>query len=212
MMRKIHRVALAACLKTATQELEPRLSLVSTAWARALGSERRFTFSAPWKAGLGFVIFEPSATATDDYFTVDIAWIRDASAMAPVALGDALTIPEIAPWIKHTEVEVLARERFRLRIDALWKTSPSEYRGSFRFSTASSRYIEQLALIRGLTGKQREDRAFELLQNCMAEEKSTSDAQALSEVTPAAQLALRAITEAAIPAFRLAEELASAAK
>jgi hypothetical protein len=46
----------------------------------------------------------------------------------------------------------------------------------------------------------------------MVEEKNTSESQAMAEVTPAAVLALRAITEAAIPAFRRASEMASAAR
>lgn len=212
MMRKVHRVALAAFLKPAIQELMPGFVLATTAWARALGTERRFTFVRSWGTSFGFLIFEPSATATDDYFTVDMAWVQDAHNLAPADIGDDLTIPLVDPWRQNSSDDVLARRLFRLRLDDLWKTSPIEYRGSFRFSTASSRYIESLALIRGLAGKEREDRAFELLQNCMAEEKATSESQALSEVSPAAGLALRAVEEAAVPAFRRAEELARAAK
>lgn len=101
------------------------------------------------------------------------------------------------------------RDRFRLRIDDVWKTSPHEYRGTFRFSTASSRYIEQLALIRNLVGEEREERAFTLLQECMAEEKTASEEKALFEVTPAAELALHAAVEAAIPVFKRADEFAT---
>lgn len=186
--------------------------LAPSAWARALGSERRFTFVRSWGNSFGFLIFEPSATATDDYFTVDIAWVQDAHNLEPSDIGDDLTIPLVAPWRQISPDDVLAKPKFRLRLDDLWKTSPSEYRGSFHFSTASSRYVEGLALIRGLDGKEREDRAFELLEKCIAEEKATSDSQALSEVSRAAGLAFRAIEEAAIPAFQRAEELASAAK
>ena len=210
-MRKVHRVALAAFLKPATQALDPEFSPASTAWARAFAAERRFTFSAVWNTGRGFLIFEPSATATDDYFTLDLAWIRGATTAA-TEIGDELTIPELAPWRGHSALEVFARDRFRLRIDDLWTTSPSHYRGSFRFSTASSRYIEQLALTRSLTGKAREERAFQLLQDCMADEKNTTNAQAFSEVSTAAHVALRAVEEAALPAFRQADELARAAR
>lgn len=211
-MRKVHRVALAACLKAALQDLDPRFSPSSVAWARAFRSERRFTFFAPWPRGFGFLIVEPSATARDNYFTLDLAWIRDAQDLAPTDMGDELNIPEAAPWVHHTPSDVFSRDRWRLRIDDLWTGSTAHYRGSFDFSTTSSRYLEQLSQIHHLAGKEQEDAAFTLLQNCMTEEKSISEAQASAEVMKTLPLVLMAIVDAAIPALRRCDELASAGR
>lgn len=213
MMRKIHRVALAALLKPAAHLLTPAFALASTAWAKALATERRFTLTSDgYEGGVAFVIFEPSATSADDYFTVDIAWIRHGVVAAPADLGDDLTIPELAPWKDKSQDDVLARPWFRLRIDDLWRDSPTVYRGSFRFSTAASRYTDQLfSSPRDVSQEEREARAFRLLQTCMEEEKSLTEEGASAEVAPAFALALQAIREAALPAFLRASALVAAA-
>lgn len=209
MMRKIHRVALAALLKPAAASLAPPFALASTAWAKAFSTERRFTLTADgYPGGIAFVMFEPSATATDDYFTVDLAWVRRGAVAAPGDLGDDLMIPALAPWKDKSEDDVLARPWFRLRIDELWRSSPASYRGSFQFSTASSRYAAQLySSPRDVSQAEREARAFRLLQTCMEEEKMLTDEGAAAEVGAALALALQAIRAAALPAFARAAAL-----
>ena len=210
MMRKIHRVALAALLKPAAPLLTPAFSLASTAWAKAFAAERRFTLTSDgYAGGVAFAMLEPSGSASDDYFTVDIAWIRHGVVAGPADLGDAMTIPELAPWKDKSQDDVLSRPWFRLRVDELWRGSPEAYRGSFRFSTASSRYVEQMfATSRDLSQAEREERAFRLLQACVQEEKSLTDEGAAAEVAPALALALQAMREAALPAFVRASALA----
>lgn len=213
MMRKIHRVALAALLKPAAPLLTPPFALATTAWARAFAAERRFTLmSDAYPGGTAFVIFEPSGTATDDYFTLDVAWIRNGVVAAPGELGDDLTIPELAPWRDKTQDDVLSRPWFRLRIDDLWRDSSAAHRGPFRFSTASSRYVAQMFEPHDAPQAEREERAFRLLQVCVAEEQALTDAGASAEVAPALDVALEAIRDAALPAFARATTFGASAK
>lgn len=78
MMRKIHRVALAARLKSMLAALEPAFEPATTDVAKALGAERRFTFCADYPSGKAFQLFFPAATASDDYFTFEVAWLAGA--------------------------------------------------------------------------------------------------------------------------------------
>jgi|GEM_PF-6005231 len=73
MMRKIHRIALAALLKPLLAALAPAFQPATADVAKALGTERRFTFCADYPAGKAFLLFYPAATASDDYFTVEVA-------------------------------------------------------------------------------------------------------------------------------------------
>lgn len=209
MMRKIHRVALASALPIAVPALSVAFVPASVAWSKAFATERRFTWTAKYSAGAAYLLFEPSATASDNYFTVDIAWLRDGVATNAGELGDELTIPLLAPWQSMTRDQLLARPMFRLRLDDLWPDSPSQYRGSFSFSTAASRYTEGMFAASGGPSETREERALRLLQQCLADEKALTDSAASAEVAPAVELALLAVRDAALPAFESANRLAA---
>ncbi|MBS1139576.1 MAG: hypothetical protein H6R13_1029 [Proteobacteria bacterium] len=206
MMRKIHRVALAARLKPLLAALEPAFQLAKADVAKALDTERRFTFCADYAAGKAFLLFHPAATAGDDYFTVEAAWIAELVATETLN-APALQMATLCPWKDCTPEEMARRPSWRLRIDDLWTDSPDTYRGSFQFSTASSRYCEQMFSSQQFpTLQAREDHAFALLQACVAEEKALSDEQAIQELLPAISLCHAAIVSAALPYFRLANE------
>jgi hypothetical protein len=206
MMRKIHRVALAARLKPLLAELDPAFQLAKADVAKALDAERRFTFYADYPVGRAFLLFYPAATATDDYFTIEVAWIT--GPVTPEALNaPALQMAVLSPWRDCTRDGMAQRPTWRLHIDDLWTDSPKAYRGSFQFSTASSRYCEQMFSLHQLPTQQaREDQAFALFQACMAEEKALTDEQAAQELVPAINLCHEAIVSAALPYFRQANE------
>lgn len=209
MMRKIHRAALASALKTAAPNLPVAFALAPASLAKVFATERRFTWTAKYSSGSAYLLFEPAATAADNYFTVDLAWIRDRSASSIDEVGDALTIPWLAPWRTLTREQLLARPMFRLRLDELWPDSPSPYRGAFSFSTAASRYTDAIFAVGNASAETREDRAFRLLRECVAEEKALTDSAASAEVAPALELALLAVRAAAMPAFASANALAA---
>lgn len=204
MMRKIHRVALAAQLKTALAALQPAFLPGKADVAKALGAERRFTFGADYPAGQAFLLFYPAATATDDYFSIEVAWIAEPITLE--ALGStALQMAVLGPWRDSTPEQMSHRPGSRLRIDDLWSDAPAEYRGSFQFSTAAARYCEQMFSLHQLPTRQaREEQAFTLLQECVAAEKALSEEQAALELAPAISLAHQAISAAALPYFRQA--------
>lgn len=200
MMRKLHRAALAAALKPALAALSPSFSPASTAWAKAFDTERRFTFGARVDASLAFLLFEPSATSRDSYFTIDLVWLRDGAALDAADLGDDLTVPLLAPSTSSAADAMRSRARVRLRLDDLWIDSPASYRGSFAFSTAASRYADAMFSKDAATAESPEDRAFRLLQECMAAEKALTETEAAAELAPAVEMALLAIQQAALPA------------
>ncbi|UCV19808.1 hypothetical protein [Ferribacterium limneticum] len=206
MMRKIHRVALAAQLKPLLAALEPAFQLAKADVAKALATERRFAFCADYPAGKAFLLFYPAATASDDYFTVEVAWI--AAPVTTEALNaPALQMAVLSPWRDCTRDDMARRPGWRLRIDDLWTDSPQQYHGSFQFSTAAARYCEQMFSLHQLPTQQaREDHAFALLQECVAEEKGLTDEQAAQELSPAISLCHAAIIAAALPYFRLTSD------
>ena len=206
MMRKIHRIALAAQLKPLLAAMEPAFLPAKADVAKALNTERRFAFCADYPAGRAFLLFHPAATATDDYFTVEVAWIA-----APVTTeslsSPALQMAILSPWRDSTREDLARRPVWRLRIDDLWRSSPAHYRGSFQFSTAASRYCEQMYSLHQLpTQKAKEDQAFALLQYCMAEEKALTDEQAAQELAAAISLCHESIVAAALPYFPQASD------
>lgn len=204
MMRKIHRAALAASLKPLLAGLDPAFQVAKTDAARGLDTERRFCFCADYPTGRAFLLFQPAATAADDYFTLEIAWIS-APVTAEALNAAALQVAPLSPWKDCAREEMARRASWRLRIDDLWNNSPSEYRGSFQFSTASSRYCEQIFSLHQLPSQQaREERAFTLLQACVAEENALTDEQATAELASATELCHKAIIAAALPYFRQA--------
>jgi hypothetical protein len=208
MMRKIHRVALAALLKPLLGTLQPAFTLVKADVAKSLDTERRFAFGATFTAGSGFLLFHPAATATDDYFTLEVAWLRAPHGPAELD-GDPTQAALIAPWKDCTREAMAGRTGFRLRVDDLWEDAPAQYRGSFRFSTAASRYCEAMFNPPpGISQKEREDQAFALLVQCTDEERQLTAEQATLEVQPAAALALEAVRSAALPFLQLADRLA----
>lgn len=209
MMRKIHRVALAAALKRDFPALIPSFGMVKAPIAKAFGVERRFGYQAAWGRGTAFLLVEPASTATDDYFTLDIAWVREGTDLE--ALDDALTLCDPSPWRTRSRDEVLGDPAFRLSVNDLWSDSPSDYRGTFRFSTAASRYAAALWSALKMSQAEREERAFQLMQQCTAEERALTDEGAAAEIAPAVRLCLRAVAEAARPAFDRASTLAGAA-
>lgn len=206
MMRKIHRVALAARLKPLLAEMEPAFRLAKADVAKALAAERRFTFGADYPAGKAFLLFYPAATASDDYFTVEVAWI--ANPVTTEALNaPALQMAVLSPWRDSSREDMARRPCWRLRIDDLWTDSLPQHHGSFQFSTAAARYCAQMFSPYQLPTQQaREDRAFALLQECVAEEKALTDEQAGHELSPAISLCHDAIVSAALPYFRLASD------
>jgi hypothetical protein len=206
MMRKIHRVALATRLKPLLATLDPAFQLAKADVAKALDTERRFTFCADFPAGKAFLLLYPAATATDDYFTVEAAWI--ACPVTNEALNaPALQMAVLSPWKDCTREDMASRPTWRLRIDDLWTASPQQYRGAFKFSTAASRYCDQMFSLHQLpTQKAKEDRAFALFQECVAEEKALTEEQAAQELAPAISLCHDAIVSVALPYFRLASD------
>jgi len=209
MMRKIHRVAMASALKSAFATFTPAFLPAKAEFAKLAECERRFCFASAYASGMAFLIFEPSATARDNYFTVDLAWLRSGRTKEDVGVVDALAVAVLAPWRVMAPDDLLARPCFRLRIDELWNDSPAEYRGSFSFSTASSRYSECMFSLATLPEEERSNKAFELLTGCMAEEKELAPEQALAELSPALSLSLDAVRQAALPAFARADFLAT---
>jgi len=201
MMRKIHRVALATRLKPLLAALDPPFQLARADVAKALDTERRFAFVADYPAGRAFLLFYPAATATDDYFTIEVAWI--ACPVTPEALNvPALQMAVLSPWRDCSRADMALRSTWRLRIDDLWTDSPEAVRGSFKISTAASRYCEQMFSLHQLPTQQaREDHAFALLQACVAEENALTDEQAAQELAPAIKLCHDAIVSAALPYF-----------
>lgn len=204
MMRKIHRVALAAQLKPLLAALEPAFQLARADIAKALYTERRFTFCASHPAGTAFLLFYPAASASDDYFTVELAWV--AGPVTTETLNTpALQMATLCPWRDCAPEDMAGRPSWRLRLDDLWADAPASYRGSFQFSTAAARYCEQMFAPQEFPSqKAREDHAFALLQACVAEEKALTDEQAATELLPAITLCHDAIVSAALPYFRLA--------
>lgn len=204
MMRKIHRVALAAELKTILSGLEPAFRPAKADVAKALGAERRFTFCADTPTGTAFLLFYPAATATDDYFTCEVVWLSAPVTIEALGAG-ALQMATLNPWKDCTREEMAGRPASRLRIDDLWPNAPARYRGSFHFSTAASRYCEQMFSPPELPTQQaKEEHAFALLQECVAEEKALTETQAAQELSPAISLCHEAIVAAALPYFRQA--------
>jgi hypothetical protein len=204
MMRKIHRVALATRLKSPLAALEPAFQLARADVAKGLYTERRFAFCANYPAGTAFLLFHPAATASDDYFTVELAWIAG-PVTTETLTTPALQMATLAPWRDCTREDMARRPAWRLRIDDLWADSPASYRGSFQFSTAAARYCKQMFSLHELpTQKAREDHAFALLQECVAEEKALTEEQAANELSSAIALSHKAIVSAALPYFRLA--------
>lgn len=206
MMRKIHRIALAAKLKAMLPALEPAFLPAKADVAKALDTERRFTFCADYPSGRAFLLFYPAATATDDYFTVEVAWIA-----APFSLealnAKALQMAILSPWKDCSREEMLQRPSWRLRIEDFWTDAPPQHRGSFQFSTAASRYCEQMFSLHQLPTQQaREEQAFTLLQDCVVEEKALTEEQATEELLPAIKLCLDALVSAALPCFHQASE------
>jgi len=201
MMRKIHRVALAAQLKTMLAALQPAFLPGRTDVAKALGAERRFTFTADYPGGKAFLLFYPAASATDDYFTIEVVWIGEPVTLE--ALGaDPLQMATLCPWKDSTREQMSHKPASRLRIDDLWPDAPTHYRGSFAFSTAAARYCEKMFSLHQLPSqKAREEQAFTLLQDCVAEEKALTEEQAAKELAPAISLAHAAIIAAALPYF-----------
>lgn len=211
MMRKIHREALAGALKSGFATFSPAFQLASAEHARLAGCERRFSFVCAYEAGSALLFFEPAATARDNYFTVDLAWLRSDQRQDDAGVADALAMAVLAPWPEATPDDLLARPCFRLRIDELWGESPSTYRGEFCFSTASSRYTERMFSLAGFPPEEQGDRALQLLTRCLVEEKELAPDQALDELSPAVSLAFDAVGRAAIPAFVRANSLAATA-
>ena len=210
MMRKIHRIALAARLKPLLAAIEPGFQLAKADFARVLDNERRFTFCADYPAGTAFLLFQPAATASDDYFTLEVAWVAGPLTIEALA-ATAVQMASLCPWKDSNREELARRPSWRLRIDDLWSNSPEQYRGSFQFSTAAARYCEQIFSLHQLPSQQvQEERAFALLQECVANEKALTDEQAAQELAPAVALAHEAITAAALPFFHLADTLHSA--
>lgn len=206
MMRKIHRTALATRLKPLLAALDPAFRPANANVAKALGTERRFAYHAEYPAGTAFLLFHPSATATDDYFTIEVAWIAG-PATTEALNGSAIRMVTLCPWRDSSREEMARRASSRLRIDDLWMSSPEHHHGSFQFSTAASRYCEQLLALHQLPAQQaREDRAFALFQECAAEEAALTDEQAAQELSPAIKLCHNAIMSAALPWFRLASD------
>lgn len=202
MMRKIHRVALAARLKPVLAALEPAFQLAKADVAKALDTERRFAFCASYPTGTAFLLFQPAATAADDYFTLEVAWLAGPLTAEALA-APALQMACLSPWKDSTREELARRPSWRLRIDDLWSDSPEPYRGSFQFSTAASRYCEQMFSLHQLPSQQaKEERALSLLQECMADEKALTDEQAAQELAPAIALGHAAIIAAALPFIR----------
>ncbi|UCV23852.1 hypothetical protein [Ferribacterium limneticum] len=206
MMRKIHRAALAAQLKPLLAALEPAFLPAKADVAKTLATERRFTFCADYPAGKAFLLFYPAATASDDFFTVEVAWI--AAPVTTEALNaPALQMAVLSPWRDCTREDMARRPEWRLRIDDLWTDSPPQHHGSFQFSTAAARYCAQMFALHQIPTQQaREDRAFALLQECVAEEKALTDEQAAEELSPAVCLCHDAIVSAALPYFRQASD------
>src|SRR5262245_51009847 len=73
-MRKIHSEAMAEVLKDRIPRLPPGFLPVSAAEARMLGTQRRMSFVGKYSHGAGYLLFQPSGTAVDNYFTLDVAW------------------------------------------------------------------------------------------------------------------------------------------
>lgn len=133
MMRKIHRIALAAKLKAMLPALAPAFLPAKADVAKALDTERRFTFCADYPAGRAFLLFYPAASATDDYFTVEVAWIA-----APLSLealnAKALQMAILSPWKDCSREEILQRPSWRLRLEDLWTDAPPQHT-VFRFNS-----------------------------------------------------------------------------
>jgi hypothetical protein len=199
MMRKIHRVALAARLKEALPALPVAFAPASPALAKGLRTEKRFTFVAPLPGVRAIVAFEPAATAVDDYFTVDLAWQH--TDLDDAAAADGLAQLRIPAWRDATPDEVAALPVARLRLDDVWTDAPAHYRGSFQFETASSRYCNAMFALHETPEAGRADRAFALLQQCMQEEQDLSPEQASAEIAPAVSLALDALKSAGLAWF-----------
>lgn len=209
MMRRIHRVALAEALKSGFATFTPAFQLAPAVYARLAGCERRFSFICAYEAGSALLFFEPSATARDNYFTVDLAWLRSGLRPDDAGVADALALAILAPWPATTPDELLARPCFRLRIDELWGESPAVYSGAFCFSTASSRYAERMFSLAAFPPEEQGDRALQLLTRCLVEEKELAPAQAFDELSPAISLVFDAVRRAVIPAFARANSLAA---
>ena len=81
-MRKIHRIALAAQLKPLLAAMEPAFLPAKAEVAKALGTERRFTFYADYPADRAFLLFHPAATISLSHKYVVVAalpYFRQAS-------------------------------------------------------------------------------------------------------------------------------------
>ena len=87
-MRKIHSAAMAGALKQYVLDLSPPFQPIPPSEAKALGTQKRMSFSAAFPSGgTGYLLFEPSGTARDNYFTLDVVW-----STAP-RLTDWLNVP-----------------------------------------------------------------------------------------------------------------------
>lgn len=201
MMRKIHRAALAARLKPLLAGLAPAFQPVSPELAKALGAERRFAFYAEYPAGKAFLLYYPAATATDNYFTVELAWLAAQAPSAPLPQSATLS-----PWRDFTRDQMASRPAWRLRLDDLRDALPPDS-GAFEFSTAASRYCAALfSLDANANQKAMEAEASALFQACHAEESALTDEQAALELAPAINRCHQAILAAALPIFKQASD------
>jgi hypothetical protein len=148
------------------------------------------------------LLFVPSGTARDNYFTVDAAWIA-ANAGCKDWLEPVYSVPQ-----GHTLHDLAERPLLRIRASCLWRDAPERNTDAFEFSTASTRYHERVFALAKEKVETSEEVAGRMFQELMEEEERLTPEQALEEVGPAVSSCLELVRAYVLPFFECANECA----
>ncbi len=207
-MRKLHSAALAGALKERVPAIPPGFRPLRAEEARVFQTQKRMSFVAEFSAGRAYLLIEPAGTARDNYFNLDFAWVR-ADVPPEDPLMESLSISEYRTIPESNLDAVRAARGYRFRVCCIPGVELPGRESAFHFSTASSRYSEQLLSMPHLSDEEREKRVYAQFEESMREEEAVTPEIALVEVLPAVELCLEVVRESVLPFFEHTNRVAT---
>jgi hypothetical protein len=201
MMSKIHARALRELVKPLMAESAPDFEISKEA-AKFFSARKDLAYEARHGDNSFYMLFDCASSAVDDYFVLDIAWVRNRSAF------DALTFELFSEANfgdgARTREALLTQNIGRQRADFLWehKSDSVNYSGAFHFPTPATRYNAEIQNWVSLGRKPNEEESISMLSDLMREESEMTVDQAKVDLIPSVKDCFEKIGKYVIPFLR----------